>query len=79
MQISNKKSVTLYLLDKVFEGATENDKMAIENLVNTCLNAQVDACISALSNVDNENELTDSDVIWLEKENIEDELKKLKF
>lgn len=67
------------LLDKVFEGATENDKMAIENLVNTCLNAQVDACISALSNVDNENELTDSDVIWLEKENIEDELKKLKF
>lgn len=67
------------LIDKVSEGATEDDKTEIENLVNTCLNAQVDACISALSNVDNENELTDSDVIWLEKENIEDELKKLKF
>lgn len=67
------------LLDKVFEGATENDKIAIENLVNTCLNAQIDACISALSNVDNENELTDSDVIWLEIENVQNELQKLKF
>lgn len=53
-------------------------KQVVENvmsLVDSCLKTEVEACVDALAHVQNENELTESDVVWIELENAQNALK----
>lgn len=71
----NSNLEKLYQLINALKLSTQ-ETAAIKANIQSCLNEQVERAVNALTTVHNENELTESDVVWIDLDDATNAVKK---